>query len=146
MGAVLKLSGPVGVAGNHRFSPSARHLVHDPLLDEMWLEVSRPVRRRAIRSTPRAEAYCPFEIAELHSERGKGRKGVDNQSTAIARVSVVVLGISGRLSRARRADRVRDDLVCTPGSRCSVGATGRRITKRTPGEGPLHPHRSPSTS
>jgi hypothetical protein len=116
------------------------------LLDEMWLEVLRPVRRRAIRSTPRAEADCPFEMAELHSERGKGRKGVDNQPTAIARMSVAVLGISGCLSRARRADRVGDDLVCSPCPRSSIVASGRRITKRTPGECLLHPHRSPSTS
>jgi hypothetical protein len=100
----------------------------------------------SIRSTPHAEAYCPFGMTELHSERGKDQKGVDSQSTAIARMSVAVLGVSGCLSRARRADWVCDDLVCSPCPRYSIVATGRRITKRTPGQCPLHPHRSRSTS
>jgi len=115
-----------------------RHLVYDPLLDEMWLEVLRPIRRRTIRSTPRAEADCPFEIAELHSERGTGRKGVDNQSTAIARVSVAVLGISGCLSRTRRADRVCDDLVGSPSAGVAQFRAGARIAERTAGERLLH--------
>lgn len=65
------------------------------LLDEMRCEITRPVRRRTVRSTPRTKAQRSLEMAQLHSKRDECWERVDDEGTAIPRVSVPSLGICG---------------------------------------------------
>lgn len=62
------------------------------LLDEVWFEITRPVRRGPAGTTSRAKLQRAFEVAEFHAEASECCEGIDNESTAVAGVVIALFG------------------------------------------------------
>ncbi|ELZ76699.1 hypothetical protein C456_03401 [Haloferax volcanii DSM 14919] len=112
----------------------------------MFLEVARPVRRKATRTTAGAQLQRSFQMPQFDPEPGEGCERVDDQSTAVTGDVIALVGIRLRLNRAVDADRVSDPLVLPPGVGLASLGTGRGVAKRTADEGLLHHSPSPSAS
>ena len=111
----------------------------------MRLKISCPVRCGSTGAAPRTEAHRSFEMPDCHTEGRKCRKRVDDEATAVARVSITAIRIRPLLDSTIDADLVRDELVLAPRTRFTSFRTGVCIAERTARERLLHDYRGSSS-
>jgi len=72
-------------------------------------EVTRPVRCRPTRTTPRTDLEWAVEMAQFHAKPREHRERVNEEPTAVTGVVIALVGTRVRLDPAVDANRVADD-------------------------------------
>ena len=65
----------------------------------MLLEIARPVRRQASRTTAGAQLQRSFQMPDLDPESGEHRQRVDDQFTAVTGDVIALVGVRDELRR-----------------------------------------------
>ncbi len=112
--------------------------------DEMFLEVTRPVRGGPTGATASTKLQRPLEMSKFYAKSSERCERVNDEPTPVAGVVIALIEIESRLDRTVDADRVGDSLVLPPSVGLASLGTGWGVTEGTANERLLH--HSASTS